>query len=246
MVDKALFVGSDGAKQLMRELEVITNNLSNVTKTGFRADFQSKALWSPTGSTDDTRTYSVLTRTYSDFTTGPIMKTDRDLDVALSGKGFIAIQGKGGLEGYTRDGSFQLKDGLLKTQSNEVVLGTSGVISIPNAAERLTIGPDGSIIVKIKGNKELVTINKIKLADPDIKKLSKGEDGIFYLANGETAKPDKSIRVSPGSLEGSNVNPVETLTSLIALSREFELQSNMQKQIQQNSSKANELLSLTR
>jgi flagellar basal-body rod protein FlgF len=244
MVDKAIFIGTSAAKQSMHQLEIVTNNLANVTKTGFRADFESQVPINVKGSEKDSRTYSTSGRSYSDFTPGPIIKTDRDLDIAISGKGFIAIQNKQGQEGYTRDGNLQIKDGLLKTQTGGIVLGSGGVINIPANAERLMIAADGTVSVKAKGEANPVTISKIKLSDPEITQLSKGHDGSFYLPEGKSAEANDKVQITPGALEGSNVNPVEALTSLIELSRLFDLDSNLMKSIQENGTKANELLQL--
>jgi len=242
MTDKAIYIGNSAAKQAMQQLEVITNNLANVNKTGFRADFISNKPFHLNGTDKESRSYSTTGQNFSDFTSGALIKTDRDLDVAIGGQGFIAIKNVTGGEGFTRDGNLQLQDGFIKSQSGNIVMGTSGPISIPSNAERMSIGADGTVSVKFKGEAQPVTVNKIKLVNPDIGQLAKGEDGLFYLPSGGSAPADDKIRITPGSLEGSNVNPVETLTSLIEVSRQFDLDSNLMKTLKDNASKANELL----
>ncbi len=244
MVDKALFLGTSAAKESMHQLEIVTNNLANVTKTGFRADYETQVPFQLAETEKESRTYGVHGASYSDFSQGPVIKTERDLDIAVAGKGFIAVQNKIGKEGYTRDGNLQIQDGLLKTAGGHLVLGSSGVISIPESAERLSIATDGSVSIKFKGDPNPVITNKIKFTNPDIAKLGKGEDGLFYLPNGATANLDDSVRITPGALESSNVNAVEALTSLIELSRQFDMDSNLMKTMQENATKANEILQL--
>jgi flagellar basal-body rod protein FlgF len=79
---------------------------------------------------------------------------------------------------------------------------------------------------------------------PELTQLSKGEDGLFYMQNGESVKMDEKLRIAHGALEGSNVNTVETLTKLIELSRHFEVHTNLMKTMQENATKANQILEL--
>ncbi|RDI39959.1 flagellar basal body rod protein FlgF [Aquicella lusitana] len=246
MVDKALFIGSSGAKDSMHELEILANNLANITTTGFRADHEVIKQVPINENNKQTRFYSSVDKSFSNFEPGPITETGRDLDVAISGQGFIAVQSKSGQEAFTRAGDLQLKNGFLTTQAGDLVLGSSGVVNVPDQAQRIALGQDGTITVKIAGQTDMVNIDRIKLVNPDISKLHKGIDGLFYLAEGESARQDNSVRVRPGALEGSNVNAVEALTDLIELSRRFEMHTHLMKDFKDNASKANQILSLPR
>ncbi len=244
MVDKALFIDSSAAYDSMRQLEILSNNLANLGTIGFRADHE---VFKPITIGNDpkqVRVYSSLDKTFSNFEPGSSITTARDLDVAIAGPGFIAIQTKAGLEGYTRAGDLQLRSGFLTTRSGDFVKGSSGVIKIPNETERVIIGADGSVSAKVPGQIDFVTVNHIKLTNPPLEKLEKGIDGNFYLPEGETAKPDANIKLTPGTLESSNVNAIQTLTDLIELSRNFEFHTNLMKQFTDNAAKANQLLSL--
>src|SRR5688572_2854030 len=119
-MDKALFIGTSGEKDSMHQLELITNNLANASTVGFRADFETMKQYQAGQHGQQTRVYSTRDRTYSDFKEGPVTDTGRDLDVAVSGAGFISVQNKDGREGYTRAGNFQIKDGMLKTQAGHL------------------------------------------------------------------------------------------------------------------------------
>jgi flagellar basal-body rod protein FlgF len=245
MIDKALFLGTSGAKNSMHKLEIITNNLANVNTTGFRGDYELSKQFQ-VGDDSSARTYEVSDKSYSDFTLGPIIHTDRDLDVSLVGEGFIAVQGKTGKESYTRAGDLQVKDGMLTTRSGDLVLGAGGGVINVGPAERIMIGTDGTISARIKGETGFVAVNRIKLATPPLQKLQKAEDGLFVLKDGSTEKQNDSVRITTGTLEGSNVNPVETLTSLIQVSRDFELHTNLMKTMTDEASKANSLLDVAR
>lgn len=243
MVDKALYIGTSSERSAMKSMDLITNNLANSNTDGFRADYETSKPYQVNLKGQQTRAYSVLDIAYSDFTHGPIYNTGRDLDVAISSDGFFAVQSQTGKEAYTRAGNFQLKDGLLKTESGQIVLGTNGVISIPQDAARVSIGDDGSISVQLKGDNQMVPINRLKLTNPLVSQLQKGADGLFYFAGqGGAPKPDENVRLTTHALEGSNVNPVKALTDLIDISRQFQLHTNFIKTMGENANKANQLL----
>lgn len=246
MVDKAIFIDSSGAKDSMHQLEIIANNLANLSTVGFRADYETTKQAPVNEDDKQTRVYSTIDRSYSNFDAGPVTNTGRDLDVAVTDKGFIAVQSKNGGEAYTRAGDLQIKNGFLVTHSSDLVLGQGGPINIPDQAQRVNISPDGTVAVKIVGQTDMVTIDRMKLTAPPIAKLNKGKDGLFYLPEGETVRADNSVSLTPGALEGSNVNPVKTLTDLIDLSRRFELHTHLMNDFKENASKANQLLSLPR
>lgn len=246
MIDKALFLGSNGASQSMHELQLITNNLANINTTGFRGDYEmTKQV--DLGNKSPTRTYSVSDKSYSDFNPGPIVKTDRDLDIAISGKGFIAVQSKTGAEAYTRAGDLQINaQGFLTTRNGDLVKGQNGFIQMGQQVGRVSIGTDGTVSVRNVGETDYNIINQIKLTNPQLSQLQKGADGMFYLPEGNVAKIDNSVILAAGSLEGSNVNAVETLTKLIELSRNFEQHSNMMKMMMDQATESNHILEMPR
>lgn len=247
MVDKAVFIGSSGADSNMHQLQIVTNNLANANTVGFRADYEVMKQYKVDANGKETRVFGALDSVYTDFREGPTINTGRDLDVAISGEGFIAVQSKSGKEGFTRAGDLQVSgDGFLTTRSGELVMGIGGAINVPDI-ERASIGPDGTIQVRLRGTTDLVTVDRIKLVNPSVQDIRKGEDGLFYLAKeGSSALPDENVKLIHGALEGSNVNPIETLTKLIDLSRNYEQHTNFMKTIADNGSLANQLLQLPR
>lgn len=241
-MDKALYIGMGGQTSSLKELEIMTNNLANVNTPGFRADYEIMNQYHMKNPGMETRVYSSVGGTYTDMRQGPIYKTGRDLDVALANQGMFAVQSASGKEGYTRAGSFDMSaDGFLVTSSGQMVLGTSGAIQVANA-EKITIGSDGTVAIKPIGSADTINIGKLKLVNINDVKLSKGKDGLFYAEEGQTLQDDPKIKVHSGSLEGSNVNPVETLIKLIDISRHYEIHSNMIKNMAEGASAANKLL----
>ncbi len=242
-MDKSLFVSMSGQRNSLKELEILSNNLANSNTPGFRADYEViKQNHIVSGDTMETRVYPSLGRSYTDFKPGPMLQTGRDLDVALQGKGMIAVQSHSGKEGYTRAGNFEISgDGLLTTAKGEMVMGNKGAITIPKT-ERVNISRDGTVSIMPVGTNDMVPIAKIKLVNPPLHELQKGTDGLFYLNGGQSVESDPDIRLTSGSLEGSNVDTVDTLVKLIDVSRQYEIHSNFIKNLAEQAANANRLL----
>ena len=189
-----------------------------------------------------TRVAAVETTIGSDFTPGPIVATGRDLDVAIQGAGWLAVQAADGAEAYTRAGSLQVApDGTLTLPNGLPVLGEGGPIVVPaNAA--LTIAADGTISARTAGQSATNAVGRLKLVNPPTEELSKGTDGLFRLKSGEAAEADADVRLVAGSLEGSNVNVVEAMIGMISAARQFELQLKLLDAARDNEQKANAVI----
>jgi flagellar basal-body rod protein FlgF len=84
----------------------------------------------------------------------------------------------------------------------------------------------------------------MKLVNPPENQLVRGGDGLFRLKSGQPAEADETVRVAPETLEGSNVNPVDSMVSMISLARQFEMQIKMLTTAEANASKASQVLSM--
>ena len=247
MTDRSIFVGMTGAKASMLQLNVIANNLANANTVGFRADSALIESENGAGSQTDTRHAAKMTRTYSDFKPGPMIPTGRDLDVAIDGKGFIAVQTKEGKEGYTRNGNLHINaEGLLVTSQGDLVLGDGGIISIPQA-QKININSRGAIAVQVAGQSanDIVTVGNLKLVEAQVDKLEKGPDGLFYTVGDGEAKISQDVRLVPETLEGSNVDTVKAMVDLIDLSRTFEIHTKLMKMIEDNALRSNQTLNIS-
>lgn len=227
-MDKALYIAMTGAKHNMLAQTQSANNLANVSTHGFKADFaQARSMPVYYGDGLPTRAYSLTERPATDFSPGVLQQTGKDLDVAIDGDGFIAVTDSNGEEAYTRIGSFYVDAlGGLRTGKDLPVLGNGGPIAIP-PAEKIEIGLDGSITVLPlgQGPQSPVLIDRIRLVRPEINEMSKSEDGLFRALDlGNDFPPDGNVRLISGFLEGSNVNAVNELTSMLTLARQYEMQ----------------------
>lgn len=243
-MDQANLIINDGRQTLMQQMSVLINNLANANTTGFKEDFTVIKPVDFQGTGLSTRTASQIQGVYSRLTEGPITPTGSDLDVAIHGRGFIAVQSNSGEEGYTRSGNLNRdENGFLKTAAGHFVIGMKGLIKIPKS-DTLKITEDGSIYVKLAGQTEFAKINQIKLVDPDEKNLKKSQEGLFQTTDQQPVSASQSVKLIPGSLEGSNVNPIALMAQMIEYSRQFEYQSTLSKKIQENDLKGNSLLSV--
>lgn len=230
-MDRMLFVAMSGAKETMLAQATNSNNLANASTTGFLADLQQFRSMPVFGDGMPTRVYGMSERPGIDFKHGAIIHTGRDLDVAISGDGWFSVQARDGNEAYTRRGDFQVDvNGLLTTGNGLPVIGNSGPIAIP-PAEKIEIAPDGTISIRPLGQgvDELAVIDRIKMVNPDLSELKKGDDGLIRQQNGEPAEEAADIQLATGSLESSNVNIVDSMVDMIELSRRYEMQVKMMK-----------------
>ncbi len=246
-MDEMIYVAMSGAKQVEYAQAINTNNLANISTTGFRADLHAFSSIPIEGPGVETRVNAVVDSYGTDFAQGQITRTGRDLDVAIKGEGFIAVQAPDGGEAYTRAGDLRVDatTGLLTTGAGHLVLGNGGPIALP-PSQKSEIGTDGTISVQPLGTgPEALTIaDRIKLVNPDPAIVYKGEDGLFYLEEGAVADADASIKIENGSLEHSNVNVAMTLVNMIELARQYEMQVNMIKEAEENADAAAQMMQL--
>lgn len=246
-MDRMLYVAMSGAKQNMLAQAINSNNLANISTTGFRADLaaaRSMPLFGGTG--HPTRVYSMTEKPGIDFKQGAMSTTGRDLDIAVAGPGFISVQSPDGTEAYTRAGDLNADNaGVLHTGAGYVVVGEGGPITIPEAS-KVNIGKDGTISIVSPGvaGGGATIIDKLKLVNPDIKELERNENGLFVLKNGEDADVDESVSVISGTIETSNVNAAAALVNMIELSRQFEMQIKMLKTAEENNAQAAQMMKL--
>jgi flagellar basal-body rod protein FlgF len=241
-MDKLAYTAMTGAKYLLARQDTAAQNLAHAGTQGYRA--QVDALrWQPLEGAQ-TRVFATDATVGTDTRPGPVQHTGNDLDVALVGKGWIAVQANDGNEAYTRFGGFMVNpDGMLQTRTGLPVLGNGGgPITVP-ADARLSIGEDGAVAaIPNTGPRVAVPLGTIKLVNPEDSALVRGGDGLFRLADGAIADADPALRVQPQALEGSNVNAVDAMVTMIAVARQFEMQMKMLSSADENARHADKLL----
>lgn len=245
-MDEAVYLAMSGAKQTEYAQAINSNNLANISTTGFRADLHAFSSVPIEGPGVASRINAVVESYGTDFSQGATAFTGRDLDVAIQGSGFIAVQAQDGSEAYTRAGDLRISSGgLLTTGAGHLVLGDGGPLAVPPNAS-LLIGADGTVSVQPlgQGPEILAIVDRIKLVDPNTGLLAKGEDGLLRLPDGQIADASANVRLTSGALEQSNVNAARTLVNMIELSRQYEMQINTIRTAKENADAAAELLSV--
>ncbi len=243
-MDKAMYIGMNGAKNTMAAQTVHANNLANASTTGFRGNLANAQAKPFEGVGFDTRVYNTIESSPTDFSQGALMETGNELDVAVAGEGFIAVQTPDGGEAYTRAGDFQLSAfGELLTGGGLPVLGNAGPIAIP-PNQKIEIGADGTISVREQGQgaESITAFERIKLVNPDVTQMTKGLDGLIRMNDGAFAPPAAEVRLQAGFLESSNVNVVDSMVEMISLTRNYELNIKMIKSVEENSETSARLL----
>ncbi|HLD69039.1 MAG TPA: flagellar basal body rod protein FlgF [Pseudomonas sp.] len=236
-MDKMLYVSMTGASQNTLAQRAHANNLANISTNGFRRDFEQARSMPVFGDSFPSRVYAMSERPGTDFTPGTLQETGRDLDVSVSGQGWLAVQAADGSEAYVRTASLQIDAlGQLRTGNGLPVMGNAGPIAIP-PEQKVEIGQDGTITIRALGEAPSVMaeVDRLKLVNPDLKQMEKGTDGLIRVKGGAAAVVDANVRVTSGFLEASNVNAVEEMTAILSLSRQFELQVKMMRTAEDNS-----------
>lgn len=245
-MDRLIYTAASGAKHILEQQATASNNLANISTTGFRAQIDAFRAVQVQGEGLPTRALVENATVGTDFSAGPLQVTGRDLDLAVKGKGWIAVQMADGTEAYTRNGALQMSaNGQLQTAGGQPVAGEGGPISIPPDVT-LAIGGDGTIstISTTTQPATSTVLGRIKLVNPPEQDLVRGDDGLFRLKDGGAAPADPTVAVAGGMLEGSNVSAVDAMVQMISLARSFETQMSLLKNAENNAAKATQLLAL--
>ncbi len=225
-MDRMIYLSMTGAKASMQRQDVLANNLANASTPGFRAEMQAFRAVPVRGDGASTRVFSLETTTGADTTPGAITSTGRNLDVAMQGNAWLAVQGLDGVEAYTRAGGLEVAaDGTLSTRSGLPVLGDGGPIQVP-AGSIVNIGQDGTVSARAGNATNPTPVGRLKLVTPEAP-LQRGLDGLFRAPGGDPLPADETARLQDGALEGSNVSAVETMVAMIAAARQFEQQMKL-------------------
>jgi flagellar basal-body rod protein FlgF len=245
-MDRIVYLAMTGAREVSRQLAVVSDNLANISTTGFKAEMNTFRALPVVGDGAKTRAYVLETTPSADYSSGVLQATGRNLDVAVRGPGWIAVQDASGQEAYTRMGDLQLSvNGVLQTGNGLTVMGDGGPIGVP-PDQQILIAKDGTVSSVPTGqNQNAVTVNgRIKLVNPPEGNLVRGDDGLFRLQGGQSAPADENVTLAVGSLETSNVNPADALVKMISLGRQFDMQMKVLNAANDNDKAANKIISV--
>ncbi|WP_375457542.1 flagellar basal-body rod protein FlgF [uncultured Methylobacterium sp.] len=227
-MQNALFVGVSSQVALQRELDVIANNMANVSTTGFKGRstrFQEYLM--PTASADsfsapDRRlSYVIDQGTALDLGQGAIEPDGNPIHVAIQGEAFFSVQTPQGVR-YTRNGAFEIDaQGTLVNSDGYAVQGEGGPITVNAQETGLSIGPDGTVSTNlgVRGRVRLVTF-----ANPQ--RLTNAGANL-YAATDQPQPAGIRSRLESGALERSNVKPVLEMTRLMDVNRTYAMVSSV-------------------
>jgi flagellar basal-body rod protein FlgF len=245
-MDKSLYIAMSGAKQTLLAQTANANNLANAQTSGFKSDLEQFRSMPVYGPGYPTRVYAMTERPGTDLSPGAIQQTGRDLDVAIEGDGWLAVQGADGKEAYTRAGDLRITpEGLLQTGTGLQVLGQDGPITVP-PAQKLEIGKDGTIsMVPLGANaSNTAVIDRIKLVRPELQNMEKRSDGLMHVKDNKPVEANADVTLIQGAVESSNVNTIGAMVDMIELSKNFELQTKVMKSADDNASASARLMQL--
>lgn len=247
-MDGMIYLASSSGTNILQAQAISANNLANVNTAGFKADHpQFASVLRNSADTLPSRVYSTIDGTRTDFSPGEMMPTGRNLDISVNGEGWLAVMGNDGNEAYIRTSSMEVtQEGLLVTSHQFPILGASGPITLP-AGQKIEIGTDGTITAtSYEGNNVASTIiDRIKLVKPENDQLIKMADGLVRSKTAEAFEPDSSVKLASGYLESSNVNVIESMMTMIALSRQFEMQLKLLTIAKENAQATDRTLALS-
>ena len=244
----SLNIGASGMLAQQLNVDVISNNLANMTTTGYkrqRAQFQDllyQNIERPGATSSNVGTIvpsgiqiglgvktGAVHRLHSQ---GSVASTENPFDMAILGEGYFQIQTPEGLIAYTRDGSFQINQNGELVAANGYLLEPS--VIVPEDAVETIINESGEVLARIPGQTELTNLGQIQLAIfPNKAGLAATGNNLFLEteASGQpiVGNPAEEAfgRIEQGMLENSNVNSVEEITNLITAQRSYEMNSQV-------------------
>ena len=214
-------IAASGLRARMESLDLLANNVANASTGGYKADreFYSLYVAPEAGDNDPNSTMPVIQRSWTDLAQGTLHTTGNPLDVALSGKGFFAVDGASGAL-YTRNGNFRLAaDGKLSTADGYAVRDTQGAPITLQSTGAIEIGSDGT--VRQAGN----VIGQMQIVDFTTNTGVSKQGANYFRITDPAVKPSApaGTAVEQGNLESSNTGTAESAVRLISVMRQFEM-----------------------
>lgn len=253
---EALYIAGSGMKSQQTYVDVISNNIANVNTAGYkRAQISFVDLVAGGANANElTPGQGMLapgsgTKVQSiqhDFSTGELKTTGNELDLAISGNGFLEVELTDGNYGYTRSAQLTTdKDGVLITRTGHKL---SRQIVIPSDASEIKISKQGEVLVKLASEVDLVSVGELELASFASQEHLNSVGDSLYLANEETGPAyygqpgnDGLGTVEQGFIEVSNVSMVNEMVSLLMAQRAYQLNARIVQAADQLMETANNL-----
>lgn len=243
----ALYVSKTGLSAQDKQMTTVANNLANASTVGFKRD---RAVFEDliyqvqrqpgAQTTEDTQLPSGLqlgtgvrvVGTQKQFTEGPLQVTEQPFDVAIDGRGFLQIQQPDGTLAYTRNGQLHVNGEGQVVNADGYLL--QPVIDIPQEAQTVTIGTDGTVSVKLPGDAQPQVMGNIELADFINPGGLQAAGSNLFLETAASGNPIVGVpgqdgvgKLEQGMLENSNVDIVEEMVNMITTQRAYEMNSKV-------------------
>ncbi len=255
-MDRLVFTANTAMSEYRLDRQNMTHELANVSTTGFKKAFQiANRAVRVEGDGFDTRFLPrAMTSPKIDLAPGVRQLTGRALDVAMDNKTVLGVLSENGELAWTRRGDLrQGSEGFIQTGEGYIVVDDSGApLQLPLGSMKYQIANDGTISAIDPSNLEAGAeqIARLGLKDASTTDLARREDGLFRPMNNTEdgfdfeAGPEPAT-LTPGSLEGSNVNPVHTLVKFIDHMRSFEMQTKVIREMKDNDSSGASMMRLS-
>ena len=217
-MENSLLVGLTAQMTLRRNMEIISNNLANVSTSGFKREAPAfEELLVPVQSSETSLSEVSFVRDWGvvrDMSAGPLVQTGSPLDVSVEGEGYLVVRTPAG-ERFTRDGHLKLDaQGHIVTTDGHPVLSDGGEVTIPPGETDIKIAADGTVSTRqgTSGKFRLVTVPSSSL---------RKEGANLYTSDAQTS-PALTARLVQGTIERSNVEPVTEMTKMIEVLRAYQ------------------------
>jgi flagellar basal-body rod protein FlgF len=224
-MDNSLLVSLSQQLAAYRSMDVIANNLANVSTPGFKREAAKfEEYVTPVRPAEDQKGPQTLSfvkdaGVVRDLAQGEISSTGATLDFAINGKGFFAVQTPAGMR-YTRDGHFSLdQNGQLVTSDGYAVQGDGGAITVTPSDGEISVGADGTISSVLNGTSN--QIGKLQVVD-FTNERAMAKEGANLYSTSQTPTAATNVTISQRMLEGSNVSPVIEISHMVEVMRAYQ------------------------
>ena len=220
VMDTLTIAAAGGMQSRMQSLDMLANNLANTGTGGYKSDREFYNLYvsaeTDSGVDGSAAALPIIEKPWTDFSQGTLRATGSAWDLALSGKGFFAVDGPSETL-YTRNGNFRVTAaGSLVTAEGYKVRTASGEDLKIQPAGALQVSPDGTV------SQDGQTLGRLQIGDfSDTSALIK--QGSSYFRTPLALQAASAVQVAQGELESSNVGAAESAVRLVEVMRQFEM-----------------------
>lgn len=228
-MDRLIYTAYSGLTGSMVTQQVIASNMANAQTIGFRAEMLNADPMTLKGPSIETRAMTRGEVRGANMKQGALIETGNPLDIALTGRTMLAVQGADGEEAYTRRGDLSVDaTGVLTNGDGRPVVGDAGPVTVPPGA-RITIAPDGRVLAALPEapDQPPQEVGRLKLVSTAGSRIEKGLDGLFRVPGGGALPADEEAKLQPGSLEQSNVEPTRVLVEMVEAQRLFDMRTKL-------------------